>query len=240
MADRPNGMSPCSSSGSEIAINSWHTSAFTASEEDPMEYVMAELLKDYEDGRVSRRQLLRNLAMAAAAVPMAGLLQTPAQAPAPAVYPKSTAIWKTMYVDHISYQVTDYKKSTQFYQDLMGWEVRNDNGNNQCELDMGSAGGIIIRNGRRPAAPATAPAAGATAAAPAPANARPAPVPVTSVIDHISFGIEPWDTDRVKAELDRRGLNPRPDNVGADFRSFHVKDPDGWDLQISNVVKKKA
>jgi len=41
----------------------------------------------------------------------------------------------------------------------------------------------------------------------------------------------------VEAELKRRGLKPRPDMVGDDFKSFHVLDPDGWDLQISNQVK---
>jgi len=30
------------------------------------------------------------------------------------------------------------------------------------------------------------------------------------VIDHISWGIEPWDTAKVKAELEKRGLNPSP------------------------------
>ena len=45
-----------------------------------------------------------------------------------------------------------------------------------------------------------------------------------------------WNTDKVKAELESRGLNPRPDMVGDNFKSFHVMDPDGWDLQISNVT----
>jgi len=57
---------------------------------------------------------------------------------------------------------------------------------------------------------------------------------VNAVSYHISFGVQPWDTDKVKAELERRGLAPRPDMVGDKFKSFHVKDPDGWDLQISN------
>jgi hypothetical protein len=26
--------------------------------------------------------------------------------------------------------------------------------------------------------------------------------------------------------------------VGENFKSFHVKDPDGWDLQISNQTKE--
>jgi hypothetical protein len=42
----------------------------------------------------------------------------------------------------------------------------------------------------------------------------------------------------VKAELERRGLAPRLDTGGGDgYASFHVKDPDGWDLQISGDPK---
>jgi len=37
----------------------------------------------------------------------------------------------------------------------------------------------------------------------------------------------------VKAELEKRGLDPQPDMNGK-FQSFHFPDPDGWDLQISN------
>ena len=50
--------------------------------------------------------------------------------------------------------------------------------------------------------------------------------------------MSPWDTEKVKAELERRGLNPRPDMVGQNFKSFHVFDPDGWDLQISNQTRE--
>jgi len=57
------------------------------------------------------------------------------------------------------------------------------------------------------------------------------------VINHVSWGVQPWDTEKVKAELEKRGLNPRPDMVGDNFKSWHVKDPDGWDLQISNQTK---
>jgi len=38
----------------------------------------------------------------------------------------------------------------------------------------------------------------------------------------------------VEAELKRRGLTPRPDTED----SFHVKDPDGFDLQISGKNMK--
>ena len=186
-----------------------------------MEQTIETLLKDFEDGKMNRRQLIKSLAMVAA-------VAAPARRRAAA--PAAKAPWKTVHLDHISYSVTDYKRSAAFYANLMGWEIANDNGTNQATLKIGPVGEIIIRNARRPEG---APGAAAAPAAAAPAN-RP---PVTGVINHISYGVAPWDTDGVKAELERRGLNPRPDMVGADFKSYHVLDPDGWDLQISNQTK---
>lgn len=169
-----------------------------------MESVIDGLLKDFESGKMTRRQLVRSLAVAAfaAASPASAAAQAapgipPARGPAP---------WKTVWLDHISYGVSDYRKSTAFYRDLMGWEVKTDDGRSQCSMTIGNVGGIIIRNNRR----------------------------TPGVIDHVSWGIEPWNTEAVRAELARRGLKPRPDMVGENFKSFHVKDPDGWDLQISN------
>lgn len=193
-----------------------------------METTIATMLKDFEDGRMSRRQLIQSLAMVALAGRTAAA-QTPASAPAPAPFAKTP--WKTVHLDHISFAVSDYKKSAAFYQALMGWEPQNDNGTNQATLRIGNVGEIIIRNSRRPAAGVAAPASAPAAAA---QGNRP---PVTGVINHISWGVEPWDTDGVKAELEKRGLNPRPDMVGTDFKSYHVLDPDGWDLQISNQTK---
>lgn len=190
-----------------------------------MEAMIHSLLSDFEDGKMTRRQLVQSLAMVAVAGPAAaaGLAQ-----PAPARAP-----WKTVHLDHISYAVSDYKRSAAFYSNLMGWEIASDNGTNQATLKIGEVGEIIIRNARTAAA---APTGSAASARPAPESRGDRP-PVTGVINHISWGITPWDTDGVKAELERRGLNPRPDMQGNDFKSWHVLDPDGWDLQISNQVK---
>ena len=194
-----------------------------------MESLIAKLLADFEDGKMNRRQLIQILALCATApAAVASAAQAPAASAASAAA-GTPAPWKTVYLDHISYAVADYKKSTAFYSNLMGWKIRNDNGTNQATLDIGEVGGVIIRNSRRPAGEG-APAAPAAAAQPG----QPPRPPLTGVINHISYGIEPWDTDKVKAELERRGLNPRPDMVGDNFKSFHVFDPDGWDLQISN------
>jgi hypothetical protein len=51
----------------------------------------------------------------------------------------------------------------------------------------------------------------------------------TPRVDHIAYTIETWDKNKVEAELKRRGMTPRPDTED----SFHAKDPDGFDLQIS-------
>jgi catechol 2,3-dioxygenase-like lactoylglutathione lyase family enzyme len=53
-------------------------------------------------------------------------------------------------------------------------------------------------------------------------------------VDHIAYTIETWDKDAVETELKRRGLSLRPDTED----SFHVKDPDGFDLQISGKNMK--
>jgi catechol 2,3-dioxygenase-like lactoylglutathione lyase family enzyme len=192
--------------------------------EGTMESVIAGLLKDFEDGKMTRRQLIQSLAMAAAAAMPAASASAQTAPAIPAA--SGPAPWKTVWLDHISYAVSDYRRSTAFYRDLMGWEIKKDNGTNQCSMKIGNIGGVIIRNSRQPAVPAAPTAPGA--------NGAPAPAPITGVINHISWGVEPWDTEKVKAELERRGLKPRPDMVGDNFKSWHVKDPDGWDLQISN------
>jgi catechol 2,3-dioxygenase-like lactoylglutathione lyase family enzyme len=196
-----------------------------------MENVIATLIDDFEHGRMTRRQLIQSLAMIATASPVAaGAGQQSAKPAAPIAQAFEPTGWKTAALDHISFSVSDYRRSAAFYRDLMGWTIRSDNGASQATLDINGLGEIIIRNRRDPSAVAGA----APAAAPAGGAGRP---PVTGVINHISWGVDPWDTQKVESELKRRGLNPRPDMVGDDFKSYHVLDPDGWDLQISNQTK---
>jgi catechol 2,3-dioxygenase-like lactoylglutathione lyase family enzyme len=213
-----------------------------------MEHVIENLLQDFERGKMSRRQLIQSLALAAAAAaPGATLLAQGAKAPSMIPAAKDAAPWKTVWLDHISYAVSDYRRSAAFYRDLMGWEIKNDEGSRQATLKIGDIGEIIIRNNRQGGDAAAATSGASTPAANAATNttagggqrgnAQPRP-PLTGVINHISWGVSPWDTDKVKAELERRGLNPRPDMVGQNFKSFHVFDPDGWDLQISNQTRE--
>jgi catechol 2,3-dioxygenase-like lactoylglutathione lyase family enzyme len=160
-----------------------------------MEHIITKLLQDFEEGRMSRRQLVKSLSIAAAAAVGAA---TPASAEGKG--------FKAVTINHISYQVADYTKTRDFYVDLLGMKVSGDNGR-QCNLSFGDSF-LLPRNARGDRKP--------------------------PLVDHIAYTIEAWDKDAVKAELERRGLTPRPDTEN----SFHVKDPDGFDLQISGKEMK--
>ena len=74
--------------------------------------------------------------------------------------PFEPTAWKTVWLDHISFEVSNYKETAAFYHALLGWKLGKDTGSqNQCEI--GDVGGIIIRRGGggRGAAPSTTPPA---------------------------------------------------------------------------------
>jgi len=129
--------------------------------------------------------------------------------------------WHTVWLDHFSFNVANYKASASFYASLLGWQPTYDEGS-QNELMMGDVGDIIIRGGNP-----LDPDFGKRVASP---RAR---------IDHISYGIAPWDTDRVMTQLSERGLNPTIDTSDgneihvAQYKSYHVATPNGYNLQIS-------
>lgn len=114
--------------------------------------------------------------------------------------------WKTVALDHITFEMPDYRKEAAFYVALMGWKLRSDDGH-QAILDIGNWGSAIFKDSLDQQ---------------------------SAVVTNFCFVIEPWNANAVEAELRKRGLNPVAENDGKGFESFHVKDPDGWDLQISN------
>jgi len=181
---------------------------------------------------ISRRHLLAALA-AIPALPVRVFGQDApgrgqqARETTPLVPPFEPTGWKTVWLDHLNYQCVDYRKAAAFYATLMGWTVRSDDGK-QAVLDMGeNAGGIIIRGGMTAPPPAAITDAGLGVSRPK----------VQAVFDGFAWGIDPWDTDKVKAELEKRGLKPIADHHGDDYRAFRVKDPDGFDLAITNASK---
>src|SRR5215813_9037723 len=162
-----------------------------------MESVIAKLLQDFEQGKMNRRQLIQSLSLAAAAA-----------AGAAGMAPEAKAAGKpleALYVNHISYQVNDYKKVRDFYVDLLGMKVTEDNGQ-QCRLVFGN--NILVPRNR--------------------ANGGPARV------DHIAYTVTNWDAEKegLEEELKRRGLQytgsaktsfqvKDPEGLGVQFGGLH-------------------
>jgi catechol 2,3-dioxygenase-like lactoylglutathione lyase family enzyme len=210
---------------------------------------LTKLFQAFDRGRLSRRQLLTALGMAAAIRPASAFAQgqcggakkgTPECDPTPAKLPFEPTGWKTVLLDHFSCQAADYAKEAAFYAALMNWKIRSDDGK-QAVLDIGDWGGLVLRGGYVAPPPPPAPPPSAAPPEGAPGAGRggqggPRP-PRNAAFDGFCWGIEPWNARTVEAELKKRGLTPVADNHG-DFQSFHVKDPDGFDLQISNGNRK--
>ena len=138
---------------------------------------------------------------------------------------------KTVYLDHISFSCTSYKETVAFYEALLGWKGLGDEGSqNETEISP-EIGGLLIRGGN-----ATAPGFQM------PAQRR-------AVMNHISFGVTPFDADRIWAECCKRGLQARVDTGAiasspqpekdihtATYKSFHTRTPNNYDLQFSGKI----
>ncbi len=98
----------------------------------------------------------------------------------------SRAPLKAIGINHISYQCADYKKTRDFYAELLGAPVSKDDGK-QAYLWFGDAF-IVVRNR-------------------ADASTEP-------LIDHVAWTLADWDKDRVSAELKRHGLDAHSDAAG--------------------------
>jgi catechol 2,3-dioxygenase-like lactoylglutathione lyase family enzyme len=136
-----------------------------------MEQVISRLVKAFEDGRVSRRELIRSVALTVTAA-------SAARAAEPGAAP-----FQAVAVNHISYGVSDYGRTRDFYAGLLGMKVSGDDGKS-CTLGFGDSF-LVVRKTRQPDG--------------------------TPFVDHFAITIDEWDREAVEAELRRRGLEPRPD-----------------------------
>jgi len=214
------------------------------------------LFREFEKGMLSRREALRALGLAALAFPAATFAQGTGgragadstgrggrgnRAPGDTTHvppPFDPTGWKTVWLDHITYQCQDYPKAAAFYAALMGWKLRSDDGT-KAVMDIGDdVGGVIMVNGFVPPPPppaTTGDSAGGGRGGGRGGGAAGRP-PRMAAITNLAWGISPWDTDKVDADLKKRGLAPVSDHAG-DFKSFHIKDPDGFDIQVTNGTK---
>ncbi|HTA68647.1 MAG TPA: VOC family protein [Bryobacteraceae bacterium] len=104
-----------------------------------MEHTIAKLVHEFEQGKLTRRQLIQNLTIAATAASAVNAV--------PAAAAEGKVINATN-INHVSYQVTDYARTREFYAGLFGMKVSEDDGK-QCRLSFGN--NILIVRNRQPA-----------------------------------------------------------------------------------------
>ena len=85
-----------------------------------MEGVISDLLNRFEQGRVSRRELVRTLALLASGGVGAATASARQQTP-----------FSASGIDHISIQVTDLPRSIAFYQEIFGLSILNEDRENE-------------------------------------------------------------------------------------------------------------
>src|SRR4051812_19980962 len=120
-----------------------------------MEDLLSKLFNDFDRGMISRRHLLQALGMAAVTAPITGFGQgscggARADAPecnkTPMPAPFAPTGWKTVLLDHFNMQVAELDKEAAYYNALMGWKVRSNDGK-KIVMDIGNFGGVVIRGG---------------------------------------------------------------------------------------------
>ncbi len=146
-----------------------------------MERFIADLVKDFESGKVGRREFCQTVALAAVAYGAGD-----------AANAQAARGFKMIGINHISYCCPDYSKARDWYAAVFGMERTpgKDNGkraNLMFGPEPGKGGSFVVAR---------------TAATPA--NPRP---PARAVVDHICYTIPNWDEARVRGALKAKGLD---------------------------------
>ena len=129
-----------------------------------MDSIITDLVTRFDRGTLSRRDLIQGLTVLAAAG---------AASPAAA----QTTPFRSTRIDHISIQVTDMARSVEFYENIFGLKVLNEDKENEI-VRMGVTK-IIVSLHRKPP---------------------------FGLVDHFAIAIDDFDREAVTAELAKHGL----------------------------------
>ena len=152
-----------------------------------MEHIISSLLGRYENGTLSRRQLIQGLAMLTVAGGTASAADTGFHATT---------------INHVSIQVSDIKRSAEFYMRAFGLPRRVAANPNAIRLGVGPSH-LTLRQ-EKP----------------------------SGNVDHFCLGIEKFNRESVIRDLKARGVTPEAVEKGP--QGFHVKDPDGFRIQLGD------
>ena len=190
-----------------------------------MQAFVATKLDDYSRGKISRRQLLELLTVAAVTTAPAGGANA---APAP------NRALKAALVNHISYQCPDFHRVADWYSRVFNMEqVTYPSEPTQIGMPFGRRNqkplgvtaddvptSYIVLRTRNPQG----------TAADKSASARPRS---RATIEHLAYTVADFDRDRARAQLQAMGVQ----NIrNGGLYSLHMTDPFGYDIQLSGVA----
>ncbi len=140
-----------------------------------MEAVISNLLSSFEKGTLTRRELMQGLAVVATGSRLAS-----------AAEPQSGGI-KGARIDHVSIQVSDLKRSVEFYQKVFGFSVVSEDKPNEI-VRLGTTKALVSLHHKNP----------------------------TALVDHFAIGLDSFNKDAVTRELKQFGITP-DENLDAGF-----------------------
>src|SRR5947207_7660490 len=152
-----------------------------------MEHVISSLLGRYESGTLTRRELIQGLAMLTAVGGTASAADTGFHAAT---------------INHVSIQVSDIKRTAEFYMRAFGLPRRT--ATNPSSIRLGVGPSHLTLRQEKP----------------------------SGNVDHFCLGIDNFNHDSVVRDLKARGVTPDPDETTP--QGFHVKDPDGFRVQLGD------
>ena len=129
-----------------------------------MESMISDMVSRFEKGKITRRELVQGLALLAG---VGGGATASAQ---------EQVDWKASIIDHVSIQVADLQKSTEFYTKLFGFTVLSEDKPNGI-VRMGFTKPLVSIN----------------------------PVKPTGIVDHFAIGMAKFNRDTVNAYLKEHG-----------------------------------
>jgi catechol 2,3-dioxygenase-like lactoylglutathione lyase family enzyme len=140
-----------------------------------VERIFLSLVTSFERGTLTRRELIQGLTMIAAA-----------SASSSAAAQQTSPI-KGTRVDHVSVQVSDLKRSVDFYEKVFGFSVVSEDKPNEI-VRLGTTRAVVSLHHKNP----------------------------TAVVDHFAIGVESFNRDAVTRQLKQYGITPS-DNLDAGF-----------------------
>jgi catechol 2,3-dioxygenase-like lactoylglutathione lyase family enzyme len=177
-------------------------------------------LNEFEQGKITRRQLIETITLAATAVGAAGSASA-----------AQGQVGVTIAgINHVSYTCPNFKQAADWYSKVFNLDQVGLK-DNEVTLPFGKKGEqpynvtakdvpltFIICRTRDLNAPA--------------ANGQPRPK-ATNVVNHMAYTVADFDADRVKAELTALGVQ----NIrGAGPNALHMNDAFGYDVEINGLA----